>query len=263
VCAIENGIVHVDAAGILIFDGATDKLLSQELDPAIRDLISNAPVVDLQKIAVAYDGIEKELRVALPRRYPSGTWGEFILDLTRTNRQEGQSAWSETDRTVGGYVQWNGPELAAGDRGRIFSWHSSIAQLFEENVGTTANSSNMTAEYEGSGLTLGARKGRWIDVRGEYEPHAGTFTVEGVVDNVSQGARSLNIGSGQAVYGTAVYGTARYAGAGRRQFFTSLPIGAEGRTYVQKMKYIGQEAFKCFGYTVGLVPETASRDFSE
>jgi hypothetical protein len=263
VCVVENGIIHVDAAGVLIFDGATDRLLSQELDPAIRDLISNAAVSDLRKIAVAYDGVRKEVRAAVPRRYPSGEFGEYVLDLTRTNRQEGQSAWTETDRTIGGYVPWDGPEAAAGDRGRLFTWHSSIARLFEENVGTTANSSNMVAQYEGPGLTLGTRKGRWVDNRGEYEPHSGTFSVEGVVDGVSQGARTISIGAGQALYDTAVYDTDVYAGAGRRQFFTSLPLGAEGRTYVQKATYTGQEAFAWFGYAPGLVPETRARDFSE
>jgi hypothetical protein len=263
VCKIENGIVHIDATGVLIFDGATDRLLSQELDPAIRDLMANAPVADLQKIAVVYDSLRKELRVSVPRRYPSGAFGEFILDLTRTNRQEGKSAWTETDRTIGGYIPWSGPEAAAGDRGRILSWHSSLARLFEESVGTTANSSNMVAEYEGPGLTLGHRKGRWIDNRGEYEPHAGTFSVEAVVDGVSQASRTINIGSGQAVYGTGVYGTAVYAGAGRRQFYVPLPLGAEGRTYVQKAVYTGQEQFKWFTYAPGMVPETRSRDFSE
>lgn len=263
VCSIENGIVHVDATGILIFDGATDRLLSQELDPAIRDLVRNAAVSDLQRIAVVYDNIRKELRVAIPRRYPSGTWGEYILDLTRTNQQQGGSAWTETNRTIGGYIPWNGPEIAAGNRGRLFSWHSSQARLFEESVGTTANSSDMTATYEGPGLTLGNRKGRWVDVRGEYEPHAGTLSVEGVVDGVPQGARTVNIGAGQALYDVALYDVDVYAGAGRRQFFTNLPLMAEGRTYVQTATYTGQEAFKLFSYTPGLVPETVSRDFSE
>jgi hypothetical protein len=263
VCAVENGIVHVDATGILIFDGATDRLLSQDIDPAMRDLVKNSAVADLEKIAVVYDVLRKELRVSVPRRYPSGTWGEFVLDLNRTNKEDSRSAWTETDRTIGGYVAWNGPEASGGDRGRLLTWHSSIARLFEENVGTSANSSNLTAEYEGPGLTFGNRVGRWNDLRGEYEPHGGTFSVEAVVDGKSQGARTVNIGAGQAVYGTAIYGTATYAGAGRRQFFTNLPISAEGRTYVQKATYTGQEAFKWFGFSVGLVPETASRDFSE
>jgi hypothetical protein len=79
------------------------------------------------------------------------------------------------------------PGSEAGDRGRLFSWHSSIARVFEESVGTTANSSNLVADYEGSGLTLGNLRGRWIDTHGEFEPHTGTFSVEAVIDGVSQG----------------------------------------------------------------------------
>jgi hypothetical protein len=226
-------------------------------------LIRNGNVTELQRIPVAYDNIRKELRVSVPRRYPSGTFGEFVLDLSRTNQQRGQSAWTETNRTIGGYIHWNGPEASAGDRGRLFSWHSSMARVFEENSGLTANSSNMVAEYEGPGLTLGNRQGRWVDVRGEYEPNDGTFSVEAVVDGKSQGSITLSIGSGQATYDTSVYGTATYAGTGRRQFFTNLPIGSEGRTYVQKAQYTGQKAFKWFTVTPGLVPETTSRDFNE
>jgi hypothetical protein len=263
VCAIENGIVHLDAAGILIFDGATDRLLSQDLDPAIRDLVTNGDIASLQRMPVAYDVLRKELRNAVPRRYPSGTWGEYVLDLARTNQQRQVSAWTETDRTIGGYLVWNGPEAVAGNRGRIFSWHSSIARVFEESVGTTANSSDLTASYEGPGLVLGMRTGRWVDLHGEYEPHAGTFSVEAVIDGVPQGPRTISIGSGQATYDTSMYDTDVYAGAGRRIFYTNLPLGAEGRVYVQQATYTGQEAFKWFGYAPGLVPEVTSRDFSE
>ena len=73
----------------------------------------------------------------------------------------------------------------------------------------------------------------------------------------------ISIGAGQAVYDTAVYDTDVYAGSGRRIFYTNLPLGAEGRVYVQQATYTGQEAFKWFSYAPGLVPEVTSRDFSE
>jgi hypothetical protein len=260
--AIENGVVHVGAAGIYIFDGSTDKLLSHDLEPAWRDLIGNASVSDLQKVAVVYHQRQKELRVTVPRRYPSGTFGEWVLDLNRT-RTTNQPAWTATDRTIGGYIGWDGPEAEAGDRGRLLSWHSTIGQLFEESVGTSANSSNITAEYEGPGLTLGAHRARWVDLRGEYEPHGGTVAVEPVIDGVSQGSQTVNIGAGLSVYGTGTYGSATYAGAGRRQFYLTLPLGADGRTFVLKVQYVGQEQWKLYTYHPGLVPETASRSFTE
>ena len=260
--AIENGVVHVGANGVYIFDGTTDKLLSFDLEPAWRDLIGNASVGDLQKVAAVYHQRAKELRITVPRRYPSGTVGEWIMDLNRTRTTE-QPAWTATDRAIGGYVAWDGPETQAGNRGRLFSWHSTNGLLYEESVGTSANSSNLTAEYEGPGLTLGAHRARWIDIRGEYEPHAGTATVEPLIDGVSQGSQSVNIGAGLSVYGTAQYGTASYAGAGRRQFYVMLPLGSDGRTFVLRVAYVGQEQWKLFSYHPGLVPETASRSFTE
>jgi len=65
------------------------------------------------------------------------------------------------------------------------------------------------------------------------------------------------------VYGTAQYGTARYGGAGRKKFYVTWPLGADGRTYVQKATYTGTESFVWYGYTPGLVPETRAREFSE
>jgi hypothetical protein len=41
------------------------------------------------------------------------------------------------------------------------------------------------------------------------------------------------------------------------------PLAAEGRTYVQKLTYSGQEKFRLFSYHVGLVPETRPRAFTE
>lgn len=262
VATIENGVVHAAASGIYIFDGTSDKLLSHDLEPAIRDLVGNTANADLRKIGMVYHQKEKELRVTVPRRYPSGTSGEWVMDLNRT-RTTNQPAWTATDRTIGGYILWDGPEVQSGSRGRLFSWHTTTGRVFEEATGTNANSSNITAEYEGPGLTLGAFRGNWPDLRGEYEPHAGTFSVEPVIDGVSQGTQSVSIGSGLAVYGTATYGTSVYAGAGRRQFYKTLPLSANGRTFVLKMTYAGTEAFKMFSYNVGVVPETRSRSFSE
>jgi hypothetical protein len=261
IAVLENGVVHAGSNGVYIFDGTQDRLLSYALDPAWRDLVKNASISDLLKLAMVYDGQRKELRIAVPRRYPSATWGEWVLDLNRT--RGGEEAWTATDRTIGGYIVWRGPEASAGNRGRLFSWHSSVARLFEENVGTSANSSNLTAEYEGPGLTLGTRLGRWIDTRGEYEPNDGAFSIEALIDGVSQGSKTIAIGAGLSRYGTAVYGTNRYGGATRRQFYTPLPLTAQGRTYTQKAVYVGQTAFTWYGYAPGLVPETRSRDFTE
>ena len=65
------------------------------------------------------------------------------------------------------------------------------------------------------------------------------------------------------MYGTGTYGTATYGGAGRRQWVKTLPLSADGRTFVLKFQYVGKEQFRMYSYHVGLVPETRSRGFSE
>lgn len=262
VAAIENGVVHAGASGVYIFDGTTDRLLSFDIEPAWQDLIETAGSPELSRTALVYHQAKKELRVAVARRYPSAAPGEWVMDMNRTRTTQ-TPAWTATDREIGGFIPWDGPETQAGSRGRLFSWTQTVARVYEESVGTSANSSNLTAEYEGGGLTLGTHRARWVDLRVEYEPHAGQCSVEPVVDGVSQGTQAINIGAGLAAYGSATYGTSVYAGAGRRQAYVMLPVGADGRTFVLKLTYSGQDTARIFAYHPGFVPETASRAFSE
>lgn len=261
VCVLENGVVHAGAAGIWIFDGVSDRLLSYDIEPAWQDLVTNAAPAALARTALNYHLPRKELHVAVARRYPSGVPGEWILDMNRS--RDGKTAWRASDRDISGYVPWDGPETVAGNRGRLFSWPSTLAQLNEEVTGYSANGSNQTCTYEGPGLTLGAFRGRWVDLRGEYEPNDGVLSEQAVVDGVTMPSQSISIGAGLAVYGTAVYGTATYGGAGRRQFFVMRPANADGRTYVQNFVYSGQQKFRLYAYHPGLVPESKSRAFSE
>lgn len=261
VCQIENGVVHCGAAGVWIFDGVQDKLLSFDILPAWQDLVQNATAASLSRVSCVYHQPRKELRIAVPRRYPSGAVGEWILDLSRSQNQT--TAWTATDRDIVGYVAFDGPEPTQGNRGRLFSWATGNTKLTEEATGTTADGGALTAQYEGPGLTLGTTIGRWIDLRGEYEPNTGALTEQGVIDGVSLPAQSITIGSNLSVYGTAKYGTATYGGTGRRQFFVMRPLSAQGRTYVQKLTYSGTRKFRLFSYHPGFVPETRSREFTE
>ena len=261
--AIENGVLHAAAEGVFIFDGASDRYLGFDIEPGWRDLIANTPDADLERIAIIYDFRTKEVRVSVPRLYPTGVAGEWLLDLNRTREQE-TPAWTTTDRTIGGYILHDGDEPTAGLTGRLLSWHSSTqGTVWEESTGTAANSSNITAEYEGPTFSMGLHRSRLIDLRGEYEPHGGALSIEPLVDGVSQGSQSVTIGSGLSVYGTAVYGTGTYAGASRRMFHLMQPLTAEGRTIQVKATYIGQEAFRLFTYHPGFVPERAARGFSD
>ena len=262
VAAIENGVVHAASEGVFLFDGATDKLLSYDLEPLWRDLVEHVDAGGLAKIAMLADYLQKELRITLPRLYPTGVRGELILDLNRT-REGGEPAWCTTDRTAAGYIHWNGDEPMAGDRGKILSYSTAAGQLFQENSGQSANGSNMSAQFEGPAYNLGLSRARFVDLHAEVEPHGGTFSVEVLTDGVSRGSIALSIGAGASVYGAGVYGTAIYAGAGRRKCFTELPLEADGRSLVVKGSYSGQEAFAWFGYAVGLVPEVLPRQWTE
>lgn len=259
---IENGVLHASAEGIFLYDGAADRYLTFDIEPGWRDLVKNTASSGLSLVDLVYNFNFKEVRVSVPRLYPRAEAGEWVLDLNRTREQE-TPAWTDTDRPISGYIHWDGDEPTAGHRGRLLSWSPTAGRLFEEAVGTSANSSNMVAEYEGPHLATGLNRSRFIDHYGEYEPHGGNFTVEVVVDGLSQGQESIAIGSGQAVYGTAVYGTAQYAGAGRRMYHGTLPLEAEGRTIWVKTSYSGQETFRHFTYAFGLVPEPEPRRFGE
>lgn len=259
---IEQGVLHAAAEGVFVFDGATDKLLSFDIEPAWRDLVKNSASTALTLVDLVYEFRNKEVRVAVPRVYPRGTRGELVLDLNRTRETE-TPAWTDTDRDIVGYLHMDGDEPTAGNRGRLLSWPSTGGRLFEESVGTSANSSNLTAEYEGPHVTLGLHRARLINVRGEYEPHGGAFTIEPVLDDVSQGSQGVTIGSGIAQYGSGVYGTATYGGSGRRMFHSMQPLGAEGRTVWLKATYAGQESFRLFTYAMEIIPESAVRGFSD
>ena len=259
---IESGIIHAASEGVFVWDGATDQLLSYDLEPAWRDLIDHTASTGLAKVACAYDYLQKEFRIAVPRLYPRGTAGEWVLDLNRT-REGNTPAWTDTDREIGGYILWNGDEAVAGDRGKVISWSSTNGRLWQEGTGTTANTSNMTAEFEGPAFSLGLARARFVDLHAEVESHAGSFVVEPVTDGLTRGAISLQINGANSIYGTAVYGTGIYAGVNRIKCFTELPLSADGRALVVKGVYSGQEAFAWFGYAVGLVPEVVPRQWTE
>lgn len=262
VTLVEAGVCHASAEGVFIFDGATDRFLSNELTQGWRDMVDHAPSSAVTAIPVVYDWREKEVRVSVPRLYPTASPGEWVLDLNRTREQE-DPAWAQTDRSVRHYMFWDGDEPVAGNRGRLQTLPSTAVRVIDENEGTTADGDSMSAEYDGPTFAAGLNRARFTDLHGEYEPHSGNLTAETIVDGVSQGQINIGIGAGLALYGTAVYGTATYAGAGRRKFYTPLPLRSEGRNVQQKFVYTGTESAALFTYAMGMVPEPNVRQFSE
>jgi len=256
---VEQADIHIGTDGIDSFDGGTDRSLEHDLTPAYADLTRNTSAQNLSRIAAVYNHVRKEMPVSVPRLYPTGMPGEVVLNLDRTRENEGTPAWTTTDRDIAFYIHWNGNEPTAGNRGRLFSMPSSQGIVFEESTGTTANSSNMVAEYEGPTLSFGLHRARVTGLHIEYEPHGGNFSAEVFTDQVSQGVVGFNIGAGVDVYGTGVYGTATYGGSGRQKLYTPLPMAAEGHTVSLRTVYTGQEAFRWFGYAFDITPEPEPR----
>lgn len=262
VARLEQASEHASADGIDSYDGAVDTSLEYDITPAWRDLVVNTSAANLAKVATLYDGLRKELRISVPRVYPTAARGEWVLNLDRSRENEGQSAWATTDRDIAFYMHWNGNEPTAGNRGRIFTVPSTGGFVFEENTGTSANSSNLTAEHEGPGLSFGVHRAKWRGTHLEYESHAGAFSLELAVDGVAQGAIPIAIGAGLVTYGSTItYGTASrtYGGVTRTKAYTPQPMTANGHAGVLKLVYIGQERMKVYTYSHLVVPEPKPR----
>ncbi len=262
VAAIENGILHANPQGVHIFDGATDRVLTFDIDPAWRDLVAHASNAEMENVALVYDEITKELRIAMPRVYPTGAAGEWILDLNRTRLNE-ESAWTSTDRQIGGYIAWQGNEPLTGDQGRLFSWHTSNGILNEERTGQSANGSNLTAVYEGPTQTTGRHRSRWIDTMLEFRQSAGVLTAELTVDGVGMGAQTVDIGSGLILYGDSSYlygdSSRLYGGVDRSYKHLNQPLGAEGYAGKLTLTYVGQSNYRHYTYAHGILPESRPR----
>jgi hypothetical protein len=260
VCVVEQGIIHAANGGAYLFDGASDSLLTQDIATAWLDAVSRSSSADLARMAVTYHDTRKEVRVAVPRLYPLGTPGEWVLDLVRTRSQQNTPAWTETTRDIGGYLPWDGPETTLGNRNRLFSWSTNDGVLREEAVGTSADGADMDCEYEGPALVPAPRRVcRFVDLTIEYQPAAGTFGVEVRVDEATVGSVTFSLAAAGAIYGSSVYGTGTYAGTARQQVQVPLPLEAEGRSISLYARYQGQSTFKWFTYAVGTVPEPQLR----
>jgi hypothetical protein len=261
---LEEGAIHAAAEGIYLFDGATDRLLSYDVDgfapSAIgwRKYVTSASAADLAKTPLTYHQAAKEVAIGVTNLYPFGTPGEWVLDLNRTRLQE-VPAWTSTDREAGGYIRWDGNEPTTGNRGRLFSWSQSIGKLYEERTGTSADGADLVGVYTGPTFAMGGFITRVIDGSIEFEPHAGTFGLELVVDNSSFGSQNIDISGDTAAYGSAEYGEDAYGGAGRKRKPFDFPLEAEGLTAYLTGTYTGQEAFRWFTYRIGLVPEAVPR----
>jgi hypothetical protein len=266
--AVEDGAIHASADGIYLFDGATDRLLSDDVDgfaPSAvgwRTYITTATAANLEKTALVYHQAAKDVGIAVTNLYPFGTGGEWILDLNRSRLQD-VSAWTTTDRPIGGYIKWDGNEPTAGNRGRLFSWSQTIGTLYEERTGTTADGADLVASYGAPTFSMSRYMTSFVDGIVEVEPHGGTFGIELLVDDRSFGSQTLDISGNVSVYGTAVYGTGTYGGQSRKQIPMTFPLEAEGFSVSLIATYRGREAFRWFTYAMRMMPEPDLSGFGQ
>lgn len=255
---VEGGIFHAGVLGGYLFDGATDRSLSLDLERGWRDLVRNVSPTSLERISVHYNGREKQVAIAVPRLYPSAAVGEYILDLLRT-QQEGHSAWTTSDRDIVGYIPWDGNEPTVGNAQRIFSWPTSIGVINEERVGTTADGGDFTAEFEGPTFSTQLRE--TIVVQGfiEFQPADGTLAVDLIVDGQVVSTQTVDLGEALSEYGSAEYGTAVYGGAVRQKLPLMWPLDAEGSNISVKVRFTGTSLFRFFSYGFSIVPESIAR----
>ncbi len=260
---VEEGGLHASADGVYIFDGATDRMLSYDIDGlgpspiGWRAYINGTTQADLGRTPLVYHQASKEVDIGVTNLYPYGTPGEWVLDLNRT-RVASAPTWSTTDRPAGGYIKWDGNEPVLGNRGRLFSWSQSAGILYEERTGTTADGNDLTADYEGPTFTVRPRTAQAVDSYVDFEPNDGTFGVELIVDGVSLGAQNIDLSGSGAVYGSAIYGTSTYGGGGRKTVPLDWDLN-EGQSFQFRATYVGQAAFRWFGYGFGLMPESQPR----
>jgi hypothetical protein len=100
-------IVHASAEGLYLFDGATDTLMTTDLEQDWRELVDVTSEASLARVPVVFHEAEKELRWRCPTSRSTGSRGARVR-LGAHGRQ--RARLSATDRAIGGYIHWNGPE---------------------------------------------------------------------------------------------------------------------------------------------------------
>ena len=254
---MEGGILRAAAEGVYIFDGATDRLVSYDFEGDWRDMASSNTNDDLTRIAVVYHQRDKEARISVPELPLYGTPGEWVLDLART-KVSNIPAWSNTDREIGGYMSWNGPETTTGNRGKLMTW-ALTGIMCQESTGTTADGSDLNAEYEGPSFPTGMYVARVMNLFTEYSSASGTLGATVRVDGQEVFSGNVDIGSGLSVIGTATIGSSTIGGPDRAMFPIQLPLDAEGRSASVTYTYHGQATPIIYDYAFEIQPEPAIR----
>lgn len=203
VVLVENAHIYLSRFGVYAFDGAISRLLSDDIDPLIREI----NLTQIGNSSAGYHDKSKVYRLAVSNGASATNNAERCLDLRH-------NAWFSTDRTIEYYHPLDGP----GDKGELFTASPTIGHLYQEDVGDTADGSNFTIRWTSKAYTLGT-----IDFTKQLRhilfwstPTQFPITLAVEVDDDATRAQTFTIPTSSLLplYGSGLYGTAVYGGPG-------------------------------------------------
>jgi hypothetical protein len=259
---VEAGIVHAGGAGVYIFNGSQDVNVSADIQTGWRDLVLQMAPVFLGRIALTYQQRLAHVHVAVPRIYPLGIPGEYVLDLVRM-KARGHEAWFTTDRNIGGFIPWNGNEPIVGNFGRIFTWPTLTGVINEDQKGAVRGPEPMRSLFTTAAHHTQFRETMMVYGYIEYQPADGTLTVDLFVNGRLINTQVFGVSAAVSVYGVAIYGAATYGALGRKKRALMFPLPADGTEFYLRLTYNGTSRFKLFSYGFGSVPEPVIRTLTE
>jgi hypothetical protein len=245
VVLVENAHIYLSRFGVYAFDGAIARLLSDEIEPSIRELIPATGTIYIGQAAAAYHQRRKIYRLAVTNTTvdPAATTNnrEYIYDLR-------VQAWTQTDRTVAYYHHLDGP----GDAGQIFTAHPTAGFLYQEDVGESADGGTMFVTWTSKAYPLG-QLDFWKILRHTMVwlvPSLDTITYSVTLNDVTQQTFTIPAAGVFPLYGTALYGTGVYGGPAITRFNSTFAQTMQGRYVVfnlqantsNKMKFYSVEA---------------------
>jgi hypothetical protein len=260
--SVEAGVIHAGSDGVYLFNGSQDTNISADIQTGWHDMVINTAPSILGKIAVTLFERLSQVHVGVPRIYPLGVPGEYLLDLIRM-KARGEEAWVTTTKDNAGFIPFNGNEPTVGNFGRLLTWPKLGGILNEDQKGAILGGAPMVSVFTTAAFTTQFRETMLIHGFIEYQPAEGTLTVELFVNGRLINTQVFGVAANVAVYGTAIYGASPYGSLGRRKRALMFPLPADGTDFFLRLTFNGGSRFKLFSYGFGAVPEPVIRTLTE